>query len=278
MDDNVLKKLHDRETIILDEIVRICENNSLEYFLTEGTLLGAIRHKGFIPWDDDIDVCIPRKDFEEFVKVAKLQLKENFILDYFNTNKKYYLQFAKIRLKDTIMDEKNLKNYNGNKGIYVDVFPLDYMSEEELPKLPKLKKREKTVYKLLVKKNLLLPKDVQRMLSKISIILIKLIPNRLLFYVSRMTIPKSKIEDSKYYINIQSVYSIERETHLIDKFYPIKKVEFEGKMYNAPNDYNYVLTNIYGKNYMELPPEEKRITHNPVRLKFEGEEEISLKQ
>ena len=87
MEASVLKKLHDEEVKILDEIVRICSKNNLEYFLIGGTLLGAIRHKGFIPWDDDLDIAMPREDYEKFLKIAEQELEEPYKLEYYKNRK-----------------------------------------------------------------------------------------------------------------------------------------------------------------------------------------------
>ena len=93
---------------ILDEIVRICDNYNLRYFLIGGTLLGAVRHKGYIPWDDDLDISMPRKDYNQFIEIAKKQLSQNFKLDCKYTNNKYWLPFIKVRMKDTSFDENSL--------------------------------------------------------------------------------------------------------------------------------------------------------------------------
>ena len=131
MDKSTLKKLHESEVKVLDEIVRVCNNNDLRYFLMGGTLLGSIRHKGFIPWDDDLDIAMPREDYEKFLEIAPKELCEDFELDDISINKKYWLIFAKVRLKNSHFTEKNYnKKYNGPDGIWVDIFPIDYTTHK----------------------------------------------------------------------------------------------------------------------------------------------------
>ena len=94
-----LQKLQQTETEILEEIDRLCEKHSIVYYLAGGTLLGAVRHRGFIPWDDDIDVAMPRNDYERFRDICLSELDERFYLHCPQTDKNYWLPFAKVRKK-----------------------------------------------------------------------------------------------------------------------------------------------------------------------------------
>ena len=114
-DDETLSQLHEVQIEILDEFVKICEKHQLSYSLVGGTLLGAIRHKGFIPWDDDIDVGLLREDYDKFIKIAKEELSDKYYLDCFEYNKDYYLPFAKIKKNNTIFNEHLSRNYKNNK-------------------------------------------------------------------------------------------------------------------------------------------------------------------
>lgn len=99
MENDYLRNLHSTMIEILDEFDRICNKHNLTYFLIGGTLLGAVRHKGFIPWDDDMDLAMPREDYEKFINVYYKELNDKYYLDNFNNNKLYYLNFSKIRKK-----------------------------------------------------------------------------------------------------------------------------------------------------------------------------------
>lgn len=276
MDKNILEKLHAEQIKILNEFDRICTKYNLTYFLVGGTLLGAVRHKGFIPWDDDLDVSMPREDYEKLIKVCQQDLQNDFYIDYYNNNKSYYKPFAKMKLRGTTFIEKDTQNVASNQEIWVDIFPLDYLKDD--------KKAQKQKYYIDKIHNIALTKGkVNVRLSKIK----KLIVNVFFGVYSNSTLIKiiekimkrqNKIFDKKYYVNFGSQYGIKKQTHLIEKYYPIKKIDFEGKKYNVPNDYDYVLKKIYGNNYMELPPIEKRVTHNPVKIVFSDGEEVTFNE
>lgn len=273
-----LKKLHNTETEIMEEITRICRLKKLTYFLIGGTLLGAVRHKGFIPWDDDLDIAMPREDFEIFINECRENLKPKFELDYINTNNKYWLPFAKVRNRNTIYQENIQKKNNQKMGMWVDIFPLDYTNDCEGKSLQKREKHIKKLKGILYLKNLreITPED--NFIKRVGISVLQIIPNRFLHYLINKLMKGKGNNKNKYFVNFGSQYGIKKQTHLKDKYFPAIDVEFEGKMYKAPRDYDYVLTKIYGKNYMELPPIEKRVTHNPIRIKFENEPEINFEK
>ena len=148
MEKETLKKLHEVEVEILDEFVRICKKQKLQYFLYYGTLLGAVRHNGFIPWDDDLDVAMPREDYEKFIKMAKEELNDNFYIDNKDTNDEYYLNFTKLRKKNTIFEQDFQVNYDGPKGIWIDIFPIDESKKENSIKLQIQQKLNYIIYSI----------------------------------------------------------------------------------------------------------------------------------
>lgn len=123
--DEERRALQLNELEILQEFKRVCKANHLEYYLTAGTLLGAVRHQGFIPWDDDIDVAMPRRDFEKLALLCRSHLKEGFYYQDCRTEKDYPYYFAKIRREGTEVLEPCLEAFNIRKGQYIDIFPLD---------------------------------------------------------------------------------------------------------------------------------------------------------
>lgn len=115
---------------ILKEIVRVCDELELTYFLVCGSALGAAKYKGFIPWDDDVDVALPREDYRVFCEKAQSMLPEHLFLQNHRTDPFYPLIFSKVRNSNTTFVEKSYGGLNINHGIYVDVFPLDGYPEE----------------------------------------------------------------------------------------------------------------------------------------------------
>ena len=148
MEKEKLKKLHNVEVEILDEFNRICNKHNLQYFLSYGTLLGAVRHQGFIPWDDDLDVSMPREDYEKFIEIAEDELNKEYYIDNKNTNDKYYLNFTKLRKKNTVFEQDFQVNYDGPKGIWVDIFPIDEIKKENSKLLFIQNKLDSTIFRI----------------------------------------------------------------------------------------------------------------------------------
>lgn len=269
MNQQTLKQLHDVEVEILDEIVRICEKHDLHYYLVGGTLLGAARHKGFIPWDDDLDIGMPRDDYQKFEAICKEELSKDFYVHSYETDKNYWLPFIKVRKSNTVFDEALLDDTEVEmNGIWVDIFPLDKVSS-----LDSWGKRQRTKiikthlqHFISYKKHHQWPQPI---VSKIIYALLTPMSLRTLRKIQDFFMMWENKKDCKYYINYGSQYNPIKQTILKTDYEPTCKIEFEGKMYMAPGNYKNVLTRIYGEDYMELPPIEKRVTHRPLRISFD---------
>ena len=132
IDQETLNRMHLLHLDILKEFIRICNKYELRYFLLGGSCLGTVRHQGFIPWDDDIDVGMPRPDYERFMEIAQNELPEYYFLQNSKTDPDYPLCFAKIRDSRTTFIERSVSHLNINHGIYFDIFPLDGLSNGSL--------------------------------------------------------------------------------------------------------------------------------------------------
>ena len=144
-----MNKLQNTILMIADEIKRICEKHEIKYYIVAGTLLGAVRHQGFIPWDDDLDIIMTRLDFERFIQICQIELDSSKFYLQCGGNEEYYaFEFAKIQLKGT----KIIEDFNWNvpiqNGIFVDIFPLDNLPDNYI-------KREILKAKNYILKNLI---------------------------------------------------------------------------------------------------------------------------
>ena len=117
--------LQTEELSVLNEIKRVCDRNGIKYYITAGTLLGAVRHGGFIPWDDDVDIVMKREDYERFGRICRAELRPGFFYQSEQTERDYPFGFAKVRKDNTSVREKILDGLEIHKGCYVDIFPLD---------------------------------------------------------------------------------------------------------------------------------------------------------
>ena len=130
MEQEVLRKVQMTQLEIAKEIRRVCDENNIRYFLAAGTFLGAVRHQGFIPWDDDMDMGMMRRDYEKFCRIAPSKLKPEFCLQTWYTEPNYGLPFGKVMKRGTIYLENKKTSRLQNNGIYVDIFPYDYAPED----------------------------------------------------------------------------------------------------------------------------------------------------
>jgi len=253
-----LKKLKEEELKILDYFVEFCNKHKLNYQLTYGTLLGAIRHKGFIPWDDDIDVHMTPKDYLKFLELIKEEVNPEFIVQNIDTEKYYHTFFTKIRKNNTCMVEKEWQYIKIHKGINIDIMPLI-----PFPDNPKL--RKKTMLKLKIS-GLLLSKNnkTKSIRNKIIFGLLRLIPRKITNKWVSNIITNLLNYDGEY-----SEYKLEINDKPI-KVDWVKKstlVPFEDREYKIPSKYDEILTYMYG-DYMTPPPKKDRTGHGDIILSF----------
>ncbi|NLI74743.1 MAG: LicD family protein [Euryarchaeota archaeon] len=254
-----LLKLQQLELKILLELKRICDKHNIQYFLMGGTLLGAVRHQGFIPWDDDIDIGMIRSEYNRFLEICSEELSEEYFLQTAETECAYASSFAKIRLNGTEYPEpQNYKVINHN-GIYIDVFPFD-----KTPNNVFLRKMHNLTLKglntiSLVKCDYTLPdwSIILKMLTVVS----KLFSREKVIEMRSELFNKFNNKNTKYYINSTlNIYP----AHVFDKFI---ELEFEGINFPAPAGYHTYLECAYG-DYMQLPPEDERGRHTPFMPNF----------
>lgn len=265
IDNGTLRKLQLTQKEILDEIVRVCKNNGIGYFLAYGTLLGAVRHRGFIPWDDDLDICMMREDYEKFIRIASSELAESYYcVNPFNTEN-YGVLFAKVMKKGTVYVEENAPDCLKG-GIFVDVFPLDVYGEKAL-------NNPSVTHRYFELKRMLLSKcgyNVAKSLrAKLSMTLVRI---RAMFLSKKTLLDKIALEQKKieatgndYAVAVCGSATGKTFNKKIRRewFDHVVELEFEGDRYSCPSNFDEVLRADYG-DYMQLPPEDKRYGHHGI--------------
>ena len=265
IDNKTLTKLHDVELEILKEFIRICNKHNLKYFAVGGTLIGTIRHKGFIPWDDDIDLGMPREDYDKFLEISKNELNEKYFIQSGYDYKNSWQTFMKIRKKNTLADEKTVAHIDYPKGIFIDIFPFDKTDTKDSLCF-KIKCNiingitDAISYKWGTKKiDEIRRKNLCRFFSIFS--------NKCLRKMHKRLMTSKNNKDRKYLTSYCGSYSRYKETQLTEWFFPLKTKKFEGIDILVPNKYDEYLRSIYG-DYMKLPPEEKRVNHSMMNISF----------
>ena len=256
LSNEVLRKVQLKELEILLEIKRICETNDINYCLCFGTLLGAVRHKGFIPWDDDIDIYMKREDYERFIEIASSQISEDFFVESSKSNPLYTQSFCKVRANNTVFKEKRLTNLKVHHGIWVDVFPLDNLQNLDFAVIDK-HVRKMAIWQTAVDYHAGILK-LEKPRSKIFFGLLSKL------YKSKLLIKKEKemqwgnSKTNEYVVDYNLASSKYKKSIFPKEYFEdIIQIEFEGHKFSAPSKYDAILRQIYG-DYMELPPVENR--------------------
>lgn len=244
------------ELDILKYINDFCKKNNIEYFLAYGTLIGAIRHRGFIPWDDDIDIVIKRKDYERFRKL--FTDTENYkILDIEN-NEDYYYPFVKIVDTRTKVIEKDFKDID-DLGVWVDVFPLDNYSSRYTNK----NKIEILKKKLLVSRSKTFLKSKNKIKNVFKFGAYCLMKNKNpRKYGIEINNEGKKVSVSGSHLCVMFTPNISKNIFETEWYKKSIEWEFEGNKFSIPKEYDKILSSYYG-DYMKLPAEENRVSgHN----------------
>lgn len=246
---------------LLEEVHEFCENNNLIYYLMFGTLIGAVRHKGFIPWDDDVDICMPRKDYDLFfANYNEIALRKHSKAVNCNNDNKYYYPFGKVIDTRTVLMEDVCTDYS--LGVYIDVFPLDNLSNNESVNA-KARKKLHLLRNLLASK--MLPnsnrrkgakKIIHRFLNKVLFRLDMNYISKKMDTIARNVAPLEN--DTLQYGIIADVDAKGMDRNYVGYMFKDRKlVPFEQYSFFVPGGYDGILTQIYG-DYMTPPPEHKR--------------------
>ena len=275
MEKNLLRQVQLAQLEILKEVKRVCQKNGIQYFLDSGTLLGAVRHKGFIPWDDDLDVGMLHSDYERFISIAPRELNNDFFLETWDTDSAYPFAFGKVMKKATKYVEDAFDGTNKHNELYIDIFPyypypneprerdiqarliaryrnLEYMLSGMKPWVRHNNCVERFFVRLkyfpaLIKARFLEKKDVNILYT-----------NELKKFAGAVTdffVPGGISKHVKWVIPVEC-------------FSDFIELPFEDDVFMCPKGYDVYLKHAYG-DYMTLPPENQRENrHHIVEIKL----------
>lgn len=275
LDQDTLIRLRTVMLEILDEFARVCKKNNLTYFLTAGTLIGAVRHKGFIPWDDDIDIAMPRNDYLKFLEIINNSTDPDYYIYspvYPNGNSYHFFDRLKFCKKNTVWALSYINNPKNYPGICITIFPFDNCFLPLLPFQYLAVKFSKSIYKYKthhnVNKTLCIRLIIKLFCLVFSIGLLKAILKKSCMLFNNL--------NTKYISFLTGFKGIRKETHRYDTIFPLTELSFEGKKHSVPGSYDTFLKTLYDSNYMKIPPVEKRRSHSSKFIVFNTLGEDSL--
>ncbi|MCI1923283.1 MAG: LicD family protein [Lentilactobacillus buchneri] len=271
MSDILTQTIHQIELGIFNRFVQIATKHHLHYVATGGTLLGAIRHHGFIPWDDDMDIAMLRDDYQRFLEIAPKEFKnDHYFLQTPWSDHNFALSYAKILDQNTFIEEHNNIN-NARKGVFLDIFPLDKIPTSDAKRrrqMIDIKRLDSRIY-LKLRYNII-DNPIRKFYGALSTEQIdtandfkKARENMMTAYNDRVNLDQVK--------NLASQYAYEKEIFSLEQLQETEIVPFEDTQIIVPSDYDAILKQMYG-DYLKLPPENHRSEKHIIKLIYNNQE------
>lgn len=282
-DPEILEKLHQVHLQILRDFMAVCEKYNLKYFVTYGTAIGAVRHQGFIPWDDDVDVSMLREDYDKFLKVFPKELKGHYNLLTPERDGRYACTVTHLQRKGTTFISETSKNLKCEQCIYIDIFPMDYVAKGKIKEtLQGLSANfwGKLLFLSGSAEPVILYGGIKGEIMSLACKGIHMILKGLHITPQWLYRQHKRVSTKYNHSSKRSEYvtSFEYMGCLKDKIkkqgiFPLKEVKFEDIKVNLPGNYHELLKKVYG-DYMKIPDKDNQINHMPLVIQFEGEKPI----
>ena len=269
MEREVLQKVQPLLLEILKDVRRVCDENGIRYFLYRGTFLGAVRHKGFIPWDDDMDIAMLRQDYEKFCKIAPEKLGPDYCFQNWHTDRAYAHPFGKVRKRGTVYVEAKCRRLPEN-GFYIDIYPIDFGPETPTQQHA-LNRKLLHLYRVKLMKCQYTPwKEENRTIWKKRI-------GYLAYQMAALFVSQEWLvkKYEQIVLSVPESSCVYEQSALPSVPYfqrqwceNLAEYAFDDTAFQGPEAYDAFLTSLYG-DYMELPPEDKRENrHQIMELSF----------
>lgn len=255
-----MRKLDIKETqgILLNVMIKFdsfCRENNIQYYMIGGTMLGAYRHKGFIPWDDDIDVGMVREQYELFLERSVSFDQKYNIVNYRSAKNCDYV-ITRIYIPGTYIDNPHYEKSKTDKRLYFDIFPLDHAPDERHEQ----ELQSKKLLALKKKMNLMDFKTYNKRIDKVAArwIISKLLSKKRDRILSQLDQTMSKYKNTDFLCSMASQYKYEKQLFPIEIYGVPTEYSFEGMKFFGPEKADDYLSQLFGNDYMKLPPKDKR--------------------
>lgn len=279
LNEEQLKRYQQELLKIVGDLVRVCDKEGLNYSLSGGSVIGAVRHKGIIPWDDDIDINMPRKSYERLLKIFDKELGDNYYIQTPQTYPNLGIMVTQVREKGTIARRKY--DWNTNPcGISIDIYIVENVFENRLKRM--VQKNLSMILAFIISSiRMLNNKEIPKEISEIEAKPVKY--SRLKIIVGKILKKISLANWIKWLDKINGLCKNEKSTYVTiptgrkhfngemqerSNLLQYKKVPFENMELNIPKNYDSYLNNLYGDNYMEIPSKDKRESHVFLELRY----------